>query len=67
MKYREFLTAIRNAVRGPVVDTVELRSAYDEGAPVEFCRDRILAGRSVLFSDLPLSTIPTVETLPRGW
>jgi hypothetical protein len=43
------------------IDTDDLRFAFDEGAPIEFVLKRMRAGRSVLWSDLPLSTTPSTN------
>jgi hypothetical protein len=74
--YRAFLFAVRNAARAGVVDSVEMRSAFDERAnsrgcvepaEIEWCAARVRAGVSVLFSDSALSTTPDDSALPRGW
>jgi hypothetical protein len=74
--YRAFLFAVRNAARAGVVDSVEMRSAFDERADsrgcvepaeIEWCAARVRANRSVLFSDLALSTTLDSSALPRGW
>ncbi len=66
-EYRAFLTATRNAVRGGVVDSTELRSAFDEGAPVAFVAERIRGNRSVIFRNLPLSTTPCEFPIQGYW
>ncbi len=73
--YRAFLTAVRTASRCGVVDTVELRSAFDECADcqggvtpehIERIAQRIKIGRSVLWFDSPLSTRVDESDLPPG-